>query len=1119
MPAVKPVVAGPPPVPWWRRVDIEVLIGTGWLTRIGMVAVLLAAAFFLKYAWDKGWIEPWMLVCIGILAGIGMITGGELTDRRGYGIQSQVLTGGGAAVMYLTLWAGFSLYGLLSTSVTFAAMAIVTVAAACQAVRHESETVATFAWIAGYAVPLLIRASSGGGSAAVSSGPGILFAYLVLLSIAVFFVAQRYAWPMFTGLALLGAFSSGTYIFRQSAGALGWTLTYLMIVTAGMLWVATSRKGRAGERFGAIGAIAGYLVTGAAILEPSSKGSPYVPYMYLLVLSGAGLWISHVQGWRVLRWCGALGSFVGFVLLFVLLLRPGAPAHLGHWLLLYVVMSVVGAIAISAGRHPDAEPLAVTVVTAAYGAAALLAWASRPGAVSDWAMFAYLGVLAAAVLMVSGRFAWPVFSRVGFVAAFLATILLYEKLPHGGISLFPLLYLTMLGAAALQVTAQLEDRILGGIGITGIFLALPLTGSVWPGATEAAPPIYDIAVPAYLALAAVGTLAVIELAGSRARPSWYGLEWISLAGTWVLYLAWRAISGNENPDAANLRFTTVYFLAFLAAMWVRHGLRDAEAGAHNAVLAVANVAIYFALGFHDLGDSLAASRGWLALALSVLHLAAGIAAVRRRPAETYFGPVLIGIGIVFLTLAIPFIVPGYSCTVLWALEATVLLGLGFYYQSPVLRAGALTVLILPLFRAIAVDSRIAADTYWTLLESRGLSFLAVIAAMYIGAYWYARHADRASSDEGWLRAALGGAATVLLLWLVSIESWTYVGWQLGLSTAAQHFALSATWIVFAGVLIAVGTARDVVALRWSALGLLAAATVKVFALDPGATDATYRLILNAHAAPLLAIVALLYVLGAWRAARGDDETERATGIAEVSAATCLLLWIVSIEAWRYVGWQLELSKAAQHFALSATWIVFAGVLIAVGTTRDVIALRWSALGLLAATTVKVFALDPAVTDASYRLILNAHAAPLLTIVGLLYALGAWRVARRDDEIERATGIAEVGGATGLLLWVVSVETWRYVGWERGLEVDVRHFALSGAWILFGAILMALGTRRDVGALRWAAIGLFAATVTKVLSFDPSLVRDAYSPLINAKAAPLLAVAGILYAAGAWYFRA
>ncbi len=41
-----------------------------------------------------------------------------------------------------------------------------TATAAVQAVRHRSETVATLAWITGYAVPLLIRGASGGAGAA-----------------------------------------------------------------------------------------------------------------------------------------------------------------------------------------------------------------------------------------------------------------------------------------------------------------------------------------------------------------------------------------------------------------------------------------------------------------------------------------------------------------------------------------------------------------------------------------------------------------------------------------------------------------------------------------------------------------------------------------------------------------------------------------------------------------------------------------------------------------------------------------------------------------------------------------------------------------------------------------
>jgi hypothetical protein len=373
-------------------------------------------------------------------------------------------------------------------------MGVVTLLAAVQALRHESQTIGVFAWIAGYLVPAMVgQAPPGGGS----TGPSALFAYLVLLSAGVFIVSYRNAWPIFTGMAVIGTYSSAAYIFRVSAGSLGWTLAYLGVVTAGMLSLATARQGRAGEAFGAVGAVAGYLVT-AVVMLAGAGGSPQAPYFYLLALSAGSLWLSHTLRSSKLRWCGVLGAIVGFVLMFVVtvLFRSAGVAQWGHWLLVYAAASVAGSLAISAGKHEDAEPLAIAALIGAYGAAALLAWAAPAGAVSDGAMIAYLGALAAAILFLSARFEWASFARLGLLAAFAATVLLWERLPGQGVNYLPLMYLVMLGSAAVSLSVHLEDRVLGGISLTGLFFALPLTGLV----SQATPPLL---VPTYLALAAV----------------------------------------------------------------------------------------------------------------------------------------------------------------------------------------------------------------------------------------------------------------------------------------------------------------------------------------------------------------------------------------------------------------------------------------------------------------------------------------------------------------------------------------------------------------------------------------------------------------------------------------
>ncbi len=104
-------------------------------------------------------------------------------------------------------------------------------------------------------------------------------------------------------------------------------------------------------------------------------------------------------------------------------------------------------------------------------------------------------------------------------------------------------------------------------------------------------------------------------------------------------------------------------------------------------------------------------------------------------------------------------------------------------------------------------------------------------------------------------------------------------------------------------------------------------------------------------------------------------------------------------------------------------------------------------------------------------------------------------------------------ATVLLFWTVSSEAWTSVGWQIGQDEAAQHFALSGVWVIFGAVLMAIGVARDVGSLRWAALALFAVTAIKIFGADPPLSDPDYAPLINPHAGPLLAITVLLYTAG------
>jgi len=158
------------------EIDLESRIGSHWLNRIGISAVLIGVSYFLKFAFDNNWIGPTGRVSIGLLAGIAVVVWSETFRTRGYKVFSYSLKAVGVGVLYLSLWAAFQMYGLIPSGVAFLAMVIVTASTATLAIKQDAEILAAIALTGGFSTPLLL---STGQNREIQ-----LFLYVALLSAA-----------------------------------------------------------------------------------------------------------------------------------------------------------------------------------------------------------------------------------------------------------------------------------------------------------------------------------------------------------------------------------------------------------------------------------------------------------------------------------------------------------------------------------------------------------------------------------------------------------------------------------------------------------------------------------------------------------------------------------------------------------------------------------------------------------------------------------------------------------------------------------------------------------------------------------------------------------------------
>jgi uncharacterized membrane protein len=175
--------------------DLETLIGGRWLNRIGIVAIISAVTFFLKYAFDNNWIGPSGRVGIGVLLGAAMLPWSQWLLKRGYSYFSEGIAGLGAAVMYLSIWAGCQYYKLFSLDVGFFAMIIVTAGMGAVALGRNSQRIALLSLFGGFLTPILV---SEGKDAQV-----VLFTYLLILGAGLLVLELRRDWRALTPISFL----------------------------------------------------------------------------------------------------------------------------------------------------------------------------------------------------------------------------------------------------------------------------------------------------------------------------------------------------------------------------------------------------------------------------------------------------------------------------------------------------------------------------------------------------------------------------------------------------------------------------------------------------------------------------------------------------------------------------------------------------------------------------------------------------------------------------------------------------------------------------------------------------------------------------------------------------
>lgn len=210
-PAPPPPTAAPPtptvppapvPTPAFVAIEppsaehLELVIGRRWIGLVAIALIVVATAFFLKYAFENRWIGELGRVTLGVVAGLTLVWGGYKRHGRRWRSLSEVLTGGGIVILYLSVYGAFAYYHLVDQRTAFIFLAILVAEAHLLAMEYDAPSIAVLALIGGFLVPLLLTTGR--------DQYRVLFTYIGLLDVGMLGVVIARSWRWIGSLAYLG---------------------------------------------------------------------------------------------------------------------------------------------------------------------------------------------------------------------------------------------------------------------------------------------------------------------------------------------------------------------------------------------------------------------------------------------------------------------------------------------------------------------------------------------------------------------------------------------------------------------------------------------------------------------------------------------------------------------------------------------------------------------------------------------------------------------------------------------------------------------------------------------------------------------------------------------------
>jgi uncharacterized membrane protein len=496
----------------------------------------------------------------------------------------------------------------------------------------------------------------------------------------------------------------------------------------------------------------------------------------------------------------------------------------------------------------------------------------------------------------------------------------------------------------------------------------------------------EIGLFGYIMLLDAGLATLIVL-----KKHWYILEPLTLAGTWLMFLAWHQDFYTEQDLGITGFFITLFWGIFLFLDIIRS--RDsASRDTVSQIVPGLNALFYYTALYFMMNKEHHVWMGAVTIGVGAVYLVM-LLLLHRRGGLTEVSRIrytLTAVALLILATSIEF--EDFNMVMFWSIEAAGLLWCAWYWKLEYVEQAGLTLFGLSalklLFFTKGAYSYIPLQEFSLMLNTRSAAFAVLAGSLLLSA---STINERKEDKQQRISAGLHYAWILMVFALLTIETNDYIRYR-ALNRAENEKALldfvrlmafGVVWIVYSLPLVSVGLWKKNSPLLVSglALGSIAVifAAVRGIAFEP---IEQFSFILNIRFLALAIITAGLVILAKilqkWK--ETSDWLNDAIGI--VQFAIMLVVFILLTSETRdyfqkgidaLVGQNGPAAAERSHLAnlqqlsLSGAWLLYSAVLMSLGIWRRFRGIRFAAIGIFGITILKIFVYDLSFLETLYRI--------------------------------------------------------------------------------------------------------------------------------------------------------